>query len=319
MSLSLVYLKEGRPSEEKDLPQIDALVKQANVSFWLDLVSPDEKELSWIERTFSFHPLTLEDLKGENPRPKLEDYPGYVFLVGHSAMIDGKGLNLMEVHIFVSQQYIITSHTEALEHHEGFRHGFEEKSAWLERGTDFCLYRLMDNLTDNYLSVVNGIDDELDILQDDILTRGGLTGVDPIVTIRRQLATLRRIVSPLREIASELSLHTYPFVRMDTAIYFRDVHNLLITIYDMAETQRDVASNILDAHLMVISNRLNNIMKRLTVVATIFLPISFITSIGGMNFTAMPFGSPQYLAITIASLIIIPILMLIWFRREGWF
>ncbi|MBI2865562.1 MAG: magnesium/cobalt transporter CorA [Chloroflexi bacterium] len=319
MSLTLVYVKDGRPFETKDRTEIDRLVKQPDLTFWLDLISPDEEELRWLEQTFSFHPLTLEDLRGENPRPKLEDYPDHVFVVGHCAAIEGAGIELVEVHAFVSKQYIVASHAEALEYREGFRHGFEEKSAWLMRGTDFCLYRLMDNLADSYLSVVNGIDDELDKLQDEILTRGGLTTIDPIVTIRRQLATLRRVVSPLREIANELGLHGYPFVRGETTVYLRDVHNLLVTIFDMTETQRDVASNILDAHLSAISNRLNDIMKRLTVVTTLFLPVSFIASIGGMNFSALPYDSPQFFAITVASLIIIPILMLIWFRREGWF
>ncbi|MDO8674439.1 MAG: magnesium/cobalt transporter CorA [Dehalococcoidia bacterium] len=319
VSLSLVYLKDGNPSEEEDRQKIDLLVKQTDAVFWLDLSSPTAEELDWLEQTFSFHPLTIEDLKSENPRPKLEDYPGYVFMVGHSALIQGAVLELTEVHFFVAKQYIITSHADALEQHESFRHDFEGKSSWLRRGTDFCLYRLINDLAKGYLAVVDGIDDELDELQNAILAGTGLNRIDPIINIRRQLATLRRIVSPTREIANELSLHSYPFIQEDTTIYYRDVHNLLVTIFDMAETQRDVASNILDAHLMVVSNRLNDIMKRLTVFASIFLPVSFFAAIGGMNFTALPFDSPFFFAAMMVGLIVVPVLMLIWFRKEGWF
>lgn len=319
MALVLAYLKDGQPVETRQFEEIKKWVTKPAGAYWLDLVSSSAEEVSWLEETFRFHPLTIEDLRGINPRPKLEDYPGCIFLVLHSAIIERQGLELVEVHVFVSESYIITSYIERLESHVSLGHGLAEKADWLRRGLDFCLYRLMDNVADGYLAVVDGISDELDSLEDSISSSFGLRTIDPIVSARRQLAILRRVVSSTREIASELSLRQHPFIRSETAVYFRDVHSLLVTISDMSETQRDIASNILDAHLSTISNRLNDVMKRLALVATIFLPISFVAGVGGMNFTMLPFSSPVFFVAIVASFVLIPLIMILWFRQEGWF
>jgi magnesium transporter len=129
---------------------------------------------------------------------------------------------------------------------------------------------------------------------------------------------MRRLSSPFRDALNGLATHEGTYVRRDNALYVRDVHNTMVTVHEMVDSQRDLTSNVLEVYLSTVSNRLNDVVKRLTIVATIFLPISFAAGVFGTNFEFMPFGSELAFGLFVASLLLVPVAMLLWFRRQGW-
>jgi magnesium transporter len=162
------------------------------------------------------------------------------------------------------------------------------------------------------------LEEQTDTLEDDVVQRPTQARLQQIFALKRVLVHLRKLVSPQREVYNALSRRDHPYIDPKSAAYFRDLHDHLIRASEIVESYRDLVSNMLDAYLATISNRLNEVMKRLTLLATIFMPITFITGFFGMNFTAMPFTWTWLLWITIAAMVITPLAMLVWFVRSGW-
>jgi len=181
------------------------------------------------------------------------------------------------------------------------------------------LYLLLNAVADTYFDAIDLLDERIDDLEALVISAADPRVLDRIFSLRRSLATMRRYGSPLRDAINALLTHEGGYVRRANALYLRDVHNLLITIHEMIDNQRDLTSSVLDAHLSTTSNRLNDVVKRLTIVANIFLPISFVVGFFGMNFTSLiPFDDAFLFGVVLAVLVTTPLSMLYWFRRLGW-
>lgn len=305
-------------------PELSAsTVKQlidASTRFWLDLSGLDREDSeSLLRDTFGFHPLAIEDAEHFGQRPKLDSYDGFALLVIYGATISGQ---LVEVHCFYTENYLVTIHhdpcpdlsdlVERLRRHAGPRPDHV-----------MLLYEVVDTLVDGYFPVLAKLDDQIDELEDEILQRPTEEQLGRLFDMKRSLIALRKVVTPQRDMFATLlsGRGVIPGMTPDAERYFRDLYDHLIRISDLVDSYRDLLSGAMDTHLSTVSNRLNVVMKQLTIIATIFLPLSFVTGFFGQNFAWMVSritGVASFLVAGIGVQVLIVVGLIVMFRRRGW-
>ena len=309
----------GKVEERGDFTGFSELLKSPHTCLWVDLEGESPEALEAVAREFGLHPVTIEDLVHRNQRPKLEEFDGYIFIVAHGLRsIQGEEVVTDEFNFAVGENWILSAHDG---HVEAMKRVYDQVAAApkaFDGGGSFILYRISDLLVDSYFPALDALEEEIDTLEDDVVQRPTQGRLHQIFALKRVLVHLRKLVNPQREVYNALSRRDYPHIDPKSAVYFRDLHDHLIRANEIVESYRDLVSNMLDAYLATISNRLNEVMKRLTLLATIFMPITFITGVFGMNFTGMPFTWNWLFWTTIAATVITPLAMLVWFVRSGW-
>ncbi len=291
--------------------------------FWLDLTGPTEDQVTALDDLFGFHPLAMRDITDFGQRPKLDNYGDYAFLVFYGAG-DAKPGNtdpLCEVHMFISGHYLITVHRGPLPQLEEQRQELDGQRLHSEQ---FLIYRVLDALTDSFFPVLSAIDDEVDSLEDAILARPTDEQLAQLFTLKRQLVAMRKVVTPQRDLFARSvdQLDELPGLQLDERDYFRDVYDHLIRISDLIDSYRDLMSGATDLYLSTISNRQNEVTKQLTIIATIFLPLSFITGFFGQNFTYMISHLIDtawvFWVVGVGSMVATVAGLMVFFRRKGW-
>jgi magnesium transporter len=297
----------------------DAARPTANGSIvWLDLPAPGEDDLTWLARAYDFHPLTIEDCRNFDQRAKVDAYDGYLFLSLHAVTRANGALRAQELQVFLAADYLITVHREPIAALDAMRARCASDNRTGNYRGDMLLYQIVDQMVDAIFPLLDTIEDDIDELEDEILDKPNQASLHRVFDLKRQLVFLRKIVGPMRDAMDVLADTRYEFIDPRTALYYRDTYDHLVRIYDLIETSRDLLSNALDAYLSTVSNRLNEVMKRLTLITTIFMPISFVVGFGGMNFTHLPFDDARAFGLVLALLIVTPILMFVWFWRSKW-
>ena len=290
--------------------------------FWLDIDQPGEGEVKFLAETFHFHPLALEDMRKRGQRPKLADFDQYVFLVYYGAAespgAEGE-VELQEVHAFISGGYIVTSHTGPI---EALAEAAKRMKAQPPRSEQFVVYRVLDGLTDSFFPVLERLDDELEKLDEEIFDAPSPAHLERITQLRRQLVELRRVATPQRDLLARGTddILEIPGLQADSREYFRDVYDHAIRISEQIDSFRDLLSGSRDAYLSTVSNRLNQITTQLTVVATIFLPLSFLVGFFGQNFGWMVrniSSETDFLVFGVGSAALSLVILLVWFRRSS--
>lgn len=280
---------------------------------WLDVSAPTEDDLSCLARTYKFRSLTIEACCNFNQRAKIESYGDYLFLSLATTIRENTELHPRELEAFLGGDYLVTVHRETVPALDVAR-----KHSNANTRPDFLLYLIADHMVDVYFPTLDEMDDEIDALEDQILENATPATMHSIFGLKQQLVFLRKVTAPMRDVMNTLAGTRYGLVDEHTALYFRDVYDHLVRIYDLIETSRDLLGNALDAYLSTVSNRLNEVMKRLTLIATVFMPISFLVGFAGMNFTQMPFSDPTAFRVMISLIALVPAAMLVWFRRSKW-
>jgi magnesium transporter len=291
--------------------------------FWLDLTGPTEDQVTTLDDLFGFHPLAMRDITDFGQRPKLDNYGDYAFLVFYGAGEAKPGSTdpLSEVHMFISGHYLITVHRGPLPELEKQR---EELDGQRLHSEQFLIYRVLDALTDSFFPVLSAIDDQVDNLEDAILTRPTEEQLARLFALKRQLVGMRKVVTPQRDLFARSidQLDELPGLQLDERDYFRDVYDHLIRISDLIDSYRDLMSGATDLYLSTISNRQNDVTKQLTIIATIFLPLSFITGFFGQNFTYMISHLIDtawvFWVVGVGSMVATVAGLMLFFRRKGW-
>ncbi|MBI4789061.1 MAG: magnesium/cobalt transporter CorA [Chloroflexi bacterium] len=315
MSITQIHLeKKTTTPVPRDAPRPAA----AGPALWLNVSAPTEDDLAWLEQTYQFHPLTIEDCRNFNQRAKVEHYDGYLFLSLTTTARDNGELHAQEMECFLGPDYLITVHRESLAALDAVRERYGPDKTGLSMRPDFILYLIADHMVDAYFPLLDEVEDEIDALEDQILERATEATLHRIFKLKQQLVFLRKTTAPMRDLMNTLAGTRYGLIDDRTALYFRDVYDHLNRIYDLVETSRDLLGNALDAYLSTVSNRLNEVVKRLTIFTAIFMPISFLVGLGGINFQQMPFDSSLAFTILMALLVITPIGTLAWFWHNKW-
>ena len=272
---------------------------------------------------FNIHPLTLEDILNTDHRPKLEDYENYIYIVLKMLSYDEKEgeISSEQVSLILGKNYVISFQESEGDIFDPIRERIKNgKGSVRKAGSDYLSYLLLDAIVDNYFTILEKISEKIEGLEDEVIKNPTQETLNTIHNLKTEMLYLKKSVWPLREVVNKLERGELSLIKKSTSVYLRDIYDHTIQVIDTTETLRDMLSGILDIYLSSVSNRMNEVMKVLTIIATIFIPITFIAGIYGMNFSNMPeIGWPwSYLVFWIVVLIIC-ITMIIYFKRKKWF
>jgi magnesium transporter len=284
--------------------------------FWLDLQAPTDEQIDEVAALFEIHPIAVEDMKTFGQRPKLDDYPNFLHIVFYGM----EGREGVEVHLIVHGDAMVTVRRD---HCASLLGAHARVEATPPDREEYAVYRVLDALTDSYFPYLEVIDEEIDRLEETVITTSERKSLTEIVALKRQLTEVRRRVGPQRDIlatADSLFARLPGFTGDGSHDYFRDVYDHLLRITDSIESYRDVLTGLLDVYLSAQSNRLNEWVTRLTVLGTIFLPLTFLTGFFGQNFNWMVEhvgGAWEFWILGVGGEVLSVVGLLIWFRRRG--
>jgi magnesium transporter len=294
----------------------------SGVWVWVDLSAATPEEARVLTDVFHFHELAVEDALAEIHHPKVEAYGDYLYLILHG--IDFKArehaFRTQEVDFFLGEQYLVTFHngTSRSISHIGEICGRNERV--LGEGPAALLYRIIDTMVDNYRPEVDKLGDRLDLLEKEVFERPKSTLVKRILDFKRDISSLRRVIMPERDAVSRLARREFSQISEGLSYKFRDVHDHLVRLSDEAVYFQDRVSSLLDAHLSNVSNQLNGVMKVLTIISTIFMPMTVLTGMYGMNVPLphLPGGEDVAFWWILGIMASVTVVMLVFFRRRRW-
>lgn len=303
----------------RNLPLEDLLDEEISW-YWVDFSQPDENGSRRLDDFFHFHPLAIEDCMHFLQRPKVDFYENYLFFVLHA--LDQKTLSVKEIDLFVGPHFIVSFHFDALK---------EVEDAWQEAGRTDPLsaeitgpydlaHLIIDNLVDAYFAPVFQIEDELNNIENNTKQESMQTLMDHLFATRSDLLKLRHTILPMRDLVYRILNSQRLKEIQERRAYYTDVYDHLLKLAEMIESNREITADIRDSYLSLNANRMNTVMMTLTVITTIFMPLTFIAGIYGMNFAYMPELQWHYGYFFILGLMaVIGLIMYFWFKHKGWF
>ena len=325
MVRSIFFAPDGAVKINIDTPEIKDALQQPDGLLWVDLQKPDSVELlAYLRDIFNFHPLAIEDCQtSDYQTPKVDDFKDYIFIISHFLRYaeGGNGYFTEELNIFLGSNYLVScSNHEKVPPLEQVWEGLNRDERLHINGSDFLCHAILDRLVDGYMPILDQLDDEIDLLEDLVMAKPEPRTLERILSLKHNIMGLRRVISPMRELMNKLSRDDYAQIDQYSRIYFRDIYDHLVRFQDLSESIRDITSGALDIYLSSTSLRLNEIMKALTIVSTIFLPLTFLAGVYGMNFHYMPELNLPWAYPALWGVFIIGGLgMIIFIKRRGWF
>lgn len=318
---------DERHFEEREIKTIDECFpfKDKPTTTWINIDGIHQVELIEILGTyFDVHPLVLEDILNTEQRPKVEDFGTYIFVVLKMFYCEEKE---EDREIVAEQISLILGSNFVLSFQEAKRDVFNSvrdrlrsgKGRMRKLGPDYLAYALIDSIVDNYFVILEALGERIELLEEELINEPSAGTLQDLHDLKRGLLFLRRSIWPLREVISALHRGESPLIQATTLVYLRDVYDHTIQVIDTVETYRDMIAGMLDIYLSSVSNRMNEVMKVLTIIATIFIPLTFIVGVYGMNFDYMPelkvkWGYPVVWFV----MVVIALFMLLYFKKKKW-
>ncbi|WP_404459486.1 magnesium/cobalt transporter CorA [Oceanobacillus kapialis] len=304
---------------EQDIP-IEEVEFSNYKWYWVDFNQPTNEEIEHLSNTFDFHPLAIEDCIQKLQRPKLDYYDDHTFYVTHNVREEDREIIRDEFNFFLNEQFIVTFHRTE---------GKELTQVWdmlkATRNTDewdtfYVFYQILDKIVDNYFPLIYKLEDELDVIENNSQDRSMDDLMNELFDIRSMLLNLRHAVNPMRDLLYRM-LNSHHLVEIkNRREYFSDIYDHLLKLAEMVMSNREVTADIRDSYLSLNSHQTNNVMKVLTIITSIFAPLTLIAGIYGMNFQYMPELTWKYgYFVSIAIMAIIAVSMFLWFKKMGWF
>ncbi|MDI6854681.1 MAG: magnesium/cobalt transporter CorA [Deltaproteobacteria bacterium] len=318
----VVYNQETYTEEKLTSLEECLILPEARKITWLDVNGlQDVRNLEKLGECFSLHPLVVEDILNTNQRPKLEDYGDYLYLVLKMISHQEKAQEISsdQLSLIVGPHFVISLHENDEAIFDTIRERIKSKGKIRRAGPDYLAYSLMDLVVDHYFVILEDLGETIEEMEEELVSRPDPQTVHQIHRLKRVMIILRRAVWPLREVLSQLERQESPLIQEGTSLYIKDVYDHIIQVIDTIETFRDMLSGMLDVYLSSVSNRLNEVMKVLTIIATIFIPLTFIAGIYGMNFKYMPELDWRWGYFVVLGFMGAVFLgMLLFFRKKKW-
>lgn len=323
-----LYYAPGQPIQ-KDLPseQFPELIKNPQSVLWVDFLSEPPETCLPILEEFGFHPLAIDDALQETHVPKLDDWGDYLYIVLNHMDLEPNGEtwdhDVDELDIFLGGNYIVTHHDERIAAVDETWVACDRDERNVKEGADHLLYKIADNLMAAYMPAVEKIDEAIDQIEDQVFDRPSPRTLEKLFALKRVLVAMRRIIIPQREVLNKLARDDYKVIDPRDRIFFRDIYDHLVRLHDLNESLRDLVGSVLDTYLSAINNRMNEIMKTLTIITVLFMPLTFLTGYFGMNFFE-PLGNLKawttdpVFYLTLGTIVITPAIMYLWMRRRTW-
>jgi len=319
--ITIFVYKDGRTERATSIDR-SWLNPAAGVTFWVDLQSPSIPESLVLTDTMAFHQLSVESAMSPLQYPKVEAYDGYLYVVLHA--IDfaaaGSGFRTRDIDFFLGRSFLVTVHEGRSRAIEELLEHCPRNSRILSEGPVSLFHRILDAMVDHYRPEIEKLEDRLDELEREVFENPTPALAREILQEKRDVSSLRRVTTPQRDVVARLARREFVDIGSEMAFRFRDVHDHLVRIADDATLFQDRITGILDAHLSNTSNRLNEVMKVLTVVSTIFMPLTLLTGVYGMNVDLPHFpggASAQFWWVFVIMVATIAAMLLV-FRRKRW-
>jgi magnesium transporter len=327
MIRSVYHAPDGQSHTDLGPGEIGAALRQSGGLLWLDLAGESAEDCRPLLREiFGFHPLAVDDALEETHVPKVDDWGVYIYLVLHAVVFDPQSdepLQTRELDLFFGQNYLVTYQAQPITAVDRVWTACQRDERHLQRGAEHLLYLVADELVADYMPVVEGMDEAIDRIEDEIFDNPGPSLLAQIFTFKRALLRLRRILTPQRETLNKLARGDYGVIDPEARVFFRDVYDHLVRLHDITEGLRDLMGGALDTYLSVVSNRMNEVMKTLTVITTLFMPVSFLVGFFGTNFfqPVAPLTAwtdrPAFVLMLLA-MVVVPAGMFLWMRKRAW-
>lgn len=298
---------------------VEALLASGSF-FWLDLSRPTREDFNILREVFKFHPLAIEDSEQFAQRAKVDIYDDFVFFVVYGA--DSDEHQPVEVHCFYSERFLVTVHREACPAFSEIRRRYRRREEKIDHPS-LLLYHVIDGLVDSFFPSLTAFDDRIDELEDGIFMNADENQLQEIFQMKRLLVTMRKAAAPQRDAFASLmgGVAELPGLAEEDERYFRDIYDHLIRISDLIDSYRDLLTGAMDVYLSTVSNRLNSVMQQLTIIATIFLPLTFITGFFGQNFDWMVRridSFPLFLGLGVGTELLAILVLVALFKRRKW-
>ncbi len=324
-----LYFLPGKPLQlDLKVESLSKTLQSHRGVLWVDFSGETPEVCQPILESFGFHPLAIDDALQETHSPKIDDWGSYIYLVlnyMHLNGIDRGGwqTEIDELDIFLGPNYVVTHHDHPIPEIDETLASIQRDQRPLQDGADHLLYKIIDNVVTNYMPLMERIDEEIDNIEDQVFGRPSPGTLEQLFTLKRVLLSMRRILLPQREVLNKLARDDFAIIDRKDRVFFRDIYDHLVRMHDLNETMRDLVSGALDMYLSSINNRMNEVMKTLTVITTLFMPLSFVTGFFGQNFFE-PLGmmkawtTPLAFLIMLLITIFLPLAMYLWMRRRTW-
>jgi len=315
--------RSGKGGYTTDVPPTHwrVALRDTDGLLWVDFCDEKPEKLEPLLRdVFKFHSLAIEDALRDAHVPRIDNWGDYLYGVVHGVVFNREKVELesREVDIFLGRNFVVTHHAQTVDFVDRLWTNCQSDQRRLERGADFLLYDLLDLLASTYMPVVDAIDDTVDHLEDEVFGNPTQHTLNTLFSVKRVALQMRRLIGPQREVMNRLARDEYAMIDAKDRVYFRDIYDQFVRLADINESLRDLLSGTLDTYLSVTSNRMNEIMKVLTVVTVLFMPMTVLTGFFGMNFDALPLHGGGVLTIAIVIMLVVPLGMFWFFRRRGW-
>ena len=323
------YYQPGKPLQT-DLPldSLKKVLRSRRGVLWVDFSGETPEVCEPILKSFGFHDLAIDDALQETHSPKIDDWGSYIYLVLNYMHMDGSDRNqwqtdVDELDIFLGSNYVVTHHDLPVPAIDAVLASVARDQRPFLEGADHVLYKIIDNVVENYMPIMERVDEAIDEIEDQVFDRPSPRTLERLFDLKRVLLSMRRILLPQREVLNKLARDDYAVVDRKDRIFFRDIYDHMVRLHDLNETMRDLVGGVLDMYLSVINNRMNEVMKTLTIITTLFMPLTFVTGFFGQNFFE-PLGmmkawtSPLAFMIMLLITILLPLGMYTWMRRRTW-
>ena len=325
--IKTIFYLDGTTQTDLSFEEIKAAFQKKQGVLWVDMIeTPYGESEQILLELFGFHPLAVSDALDEIHVPRVDDWGDYLYLVLHNIRFDPLGEELLqtdELDVFLGKNLLVTYQNINIPIVARVRNNLERDSRFLQRGADHLFYKLADDMIGETLPVVDQMEDEIDLIEDMLFKSSNQELIERIFTLKRSLLHLRRILMPQREVFNKLARGDDHVIDSQERVFFRDIYDHLVRLFDISESLRDLIGGVLETYLSVINNRMNEVMKTLTIITTLFMPISFLTGFFGMNFFA---ADPPFLAWTnkpmlilvLCIFVLLPVGMFFWMRSRKW-
>jgi magnesium transporter len=320
--LITIYKHEGGSTQRVERVDPAWVKPGSGVSVWVDLDQPTPEEARVLTDVFHFHELAVEDALSELHHPKIESYGDYLYLILHGIDFSASEhcFTTKDIDFFLGAQFLVTVHPGVSRSIGKVGGVCSRDSRILGEGPGMLLYRIVDTMVDNYRPEVEKLSQRLDELEDEVFEKPNTQLARRILNFKKDISSLRQVVLPQRDAVGRLARREFPLISEQLAYGFRDVHDHLVRLSDEAMFFQDRITSILDAHLSAVSNQLNQVMKVLTIIATLFMPLTVLTGMYGMNVTLphLPGGVDAQFWWILGMMFTMSGAMLVYFRRKHW-
>ncbi|MBW2983590.1 magnesium/cobalt transporter CorA [Candidatus Woesearchaeota archaeon] len=309
-----------------NLKNLNKFISKKGYLVWVDFQEPTDADYKILENVFGFHPLSIEDCKSVTPIPKIDEFDNYIFLIFHRVVYDKEkeDIAVKEMDFFLGKNYLVSLHEGPSSSISKLKDKINSRPVFMGYGADVIMHGIIDLFTEKYIPIVNYMTGEIERIEDKVIAKRTARTMQKIVKLKRNVSEFKRSILPQRDIISKLAHRKFKFISERSEMYYMDILDNIVWVHANLESNREMLTSIFDAHLSISSNKMNEtsnnmnkIMQRLTIVATIFMPLTFVTGIYGMNFRNMPELTWQFGYFgSLGLMLVIGLGMFFYFRKK---